>query len=228
MIATKFIAARALYTMAIAVLWGIFSLQASAQQLYRIVGPDGKVTFSDTPPAAAANAKVTAGRGGRVPADNSDANAILPVELRGVANKYPVTLYTSQDCGPCASGRSMLQARGIPFTEKTVNSQQDVEAFQRLSGDNSLPMASIGSQQLKGYSDQEWSQYLDAAGYPKTSQLPANFRSPAASPMVARVTVPAAGAAAGPETAAARAGAVAPAPAPAAAPAPANPAGIKF
>ena len=221
MIATKFIATRALFTLATAVLLGIFSLQASAQQMYRIVGPDGKVTYSDTPPAAAANAKVTAGRGGRVPGDNSDANASLPVELRSVANKYPVTLYTSQDCVPCASGRSMLQARGIPFTEKTVSSQQDVEAFQRLSSDNSLPMITIGSQQLKGYSDQEWSQYLDAAGYPKTSQLPSNFRSPSASPMVARVETPAATAKS--EAPAARAPTLAPAP-----PAPANPAGIKF
>ena len=57
MIATKFIATRALFTLATAVLLGIFSLQASAQQMYRIVGPDGKVTYSDTPPAAAANAK---------------------------------------------------------------------------------------------------------------------------------------------------------------------------
>ncbi len=219
MTATKFIAAHALSTLAIAVLWGTFSFQAGAQQMYRIVGPDGKVTFSDTPPAAAANAKVTAGRGGRVPGDDAGGSASLPLELRSAASKYPVTLYTSKECAPCNSGRSMLQARGIPFTEKTVETTQDVDAFKRLSGENSLPMATVGGQQLKGYSDQEWGQYLDAAGYPKTSLLPANYRRPAPSPLVAVVEAPVA-AAPKPEAPAPRAAAPAPAPA--------NPAGIKF
>jgi hypothetical protein len=42
----------------------------------------------------------------------------------------------------------------------------------------------IGSQQIKGFSDSEWTQFLDAAGYPKTSVLPGNYRNAAASPLV--------------------------------------------
>jgi hypothetical protein len=49
-------------------------------------------------------------------------------------------------------------------------------ALQRLSSQNSLPLLTIGTQQLKGFGDTEWSQYLDAAGYPKSnSQLPAGY-----------------------------------------------------
>jgi glutaredoxin len=197
---------------------GAFSVNVQAQQLYRIVGPDGKVTFSDQPPPAASNAKVTAGRGGKFAADGPTGNASLPSELRAVTTRYPVTLYTSKDCGPCVNARNMLSNRGVPFAEKLIESNQDIEALQRLSGENSLPFATIGGQQLKGYSDQEWSQYLDAAGYPKTSVLPANFRNPAPTPMVAR---------AAPTPAAAPEAAPAPRAA-APAPAPANPAGIKF
>jgi glutaredoxin len=200
-----------------ALVLGTFSVSLQAQQLYRIVGPDGKVTFSDQPPPAAANAKVTTGRGGKFTADGPTGNASLPTELRSATTRYPVTLYTSKDCGPCGTARAMLNRRGVPFAEKLIESNQDIESLQRLSGDSSLPFATIGGQQLKGYSDQEWSQYLDAAGYPKASALPANYRNPAPTPMVARA-----------------------APAPAAAPAtepvqaapvaaePANPAGIKF
>ncbi len=210
----KSIAACALSVMAL----GAFSCNVQAQQLYRIVGPDGKVTFSDQPPPAASNAKVTAGRGGKFAADGPTGNTTLPSELRAVATRYPVTLYTSKDCGPCGNARNMLSTRGVPFSEKIIESNQDIEALQRLSGENSLPFATIGGQQLKGYSDQEWSQYLDAAGYPKTSVLPANFRNPAPTPMVARAAVAPTPA---PEAApAARAAAPAPAPS--------NPAGIKF
>lgn len=215
--ATKFIAACAINTMASAVLLGIFTLQAGAQQMYRIVGPDGKVTFSDTPPPASAKGKVTTGRAGQLPGDAAASTGNMPLELRTVVTKYPVTLYTSKGCVPCNVGRNMLQTRGIPFNEKTVDTQLDAEAFKRLSGENSLPMAVVGNQQLKGYSDQEWGQYLDAAGYPKTSVLPNNYRRPAPSPMVMVVEAPAA-----PKVEAPVPSAAAPAPAPA------NPAGIKF
>ena len=152
---------------------------ASAQGVYRIVGPDGKVTYSDQPPPAASSARPVAGTA----AAGSTAPA-LPTELRQAAGRYPVTLYTGADCSPCDSGRNFLSTRGIPFAEKTVNSSDDVAAFKRLSGATSLPLLTVGGQQLKGYSATEWGQYLDAAGYPKKSVLPPSYRREAATPLV--------------------------------------------
>jgi glutaredoxin len=192
-----------------------FSSQISAQQLYRIVGPDGRVTFSDQPPPPSSNAKVTTGRGGSFA--ESAGGAALPFELRSVAQRFPVTLYTSKDCAPCNAGRNMLSSRGIPFSERTVENNEDIDALRRLAGEVSLPLATVGGQQMKGYSESEWTQFLDAAGYPKTSQLPTGYRNPAPSPLVARAA-----------PAAAPATAAAPAPASVAAPAPSNPAGIRF
>ena len=151
-----------------------------AQTIYRVVGADGRVTFSDKLPVATDNATVL-GAGGRALAVTAVA---LPVELRQVAGKYPVTLYTSSNCAPCNSGRELLTGRGIPFAEKTVSSADDSDALQRISGGTSLPFLTIGSQQIKGYSDAEWTQFLDAAGYPKTSVLPASYRAPPATPLV--------------------------------------------
>ncbi len=194
-----------------------FSSQVAAQQLYRIVGADGRVTFSDQPPPPSANAKFTTGRGGSFA--ETAAGASLPFELRSVAQRFPVTLYTSKDCSSCDAGRNMLRNRGIPFTERTIEGNEDLEALKRLTGDTNLPVASVGGQQMKGFSDTEWTQFLDVAGYPKVSQLPATYRNPVPAPLVARVT---------PAAAPAPAPAAAAAPAPAPAPAPANPAGIRF
>ena len=105
----------------------------SAQGVYRIVGPDGKVTYSDQPPPPAANARPV----GTAPVASS--SGALPLELRNAASRYPVTLYAGNDCSPCDKGRSFLAARGIPFNEKTVNSNDDIAAFKRLSGATSLP-----------------------------------------------------------------------------------------
>ena len=214
--ARKFVfSAATLAVFAIAALWST----ASQAQVYRIVGADGKVTFSDKPP-------VTEGTPRAGTANSSGAgggSAALPYELRQVASKYPVTLYVGDNCGPCGAGRSMLTSRGIPFAEKTVSSNEDAQALQRLSGDRSLPFMTIGSQQLKGFSDSEWTQFLDAAGYPSSSTLPASYRQSAATPLVAISAAPAPAVAAVP---AARPAAPAPAPRPA--PNNDNPAGIKF
>jgi glutaredoxin len=198
---------------------GFFSPLSQAQQVYRIVGPDGKVTFSDQPPPAASSGKVSAANtsGGA-----AAASAGLPFELRQIASRFPVTLYSGDNCGPCGAARALLTNRGIPFVERTVTTNEDIKALQRLSGDAGLPFATIGGQQLKGFSDVEWTQFLNAAGYPATSALPASYRPPAPSPLVTVAAPPAAanGAAAGRPAAA---------PAPAAPPPAAdNPAGIKF
>ena len=80
-----------------------------AQGVYRIVGPDGKVTFSDRPPADAnAQPARTANEAPVV------ANGALPYELRQIANRFPVTIYTGNDCPPCTSARNLLSSRGVP------------------------------------------------------------------------------------------------------------------
>ena len=198
----------------------LFSPLSQAQQVYRIIGPDGKVTFSDQPPPQAAPGRVSTANSAAVGASA----ASLPFELRQVTAKYPVTLYTSENCGiGCTNGRSMLVTRGVPFTEKLIVSREDAQALQRLSGGATIPLLTIGSQQIKGYSDTEWTQYLNAAGYPQTSVLPSNYRPPAPTPMVAAAPAIPPGEANG----AARP-AVAPPPPIAPPPQADNPAGIKF
>ncbi|BEP54396.1 hypothetical protein GmRootV118_16400 [Variovorax sp. V118] len=192
-----------------------------AQAVYRQVDKNGKVTFSDQPPVV-----TNAPTGGPQPAGvNAPTNSGLPYELRQVAQRYPVTLYSGEGCSPCNEARTLLTTRGIPFEERTIKSNEDVDALQRLSGQNALPLLTVGSQQLKGFSDVEWSRYLDAAGYPKSNSLPPGYRPPAARPLVAQQ----APAAAAPRATDTPLQPPNPAPAPPSnAPGPNNPAGIKF
>lgn len=191
---------------------------AQAQTIYRIVGPDGKVTFSDKPPVAEQGKVTATGAGAR----NSAASGNLPFELKQVVGKYPVTLYTAPKCAPCDAGRNLLNGRGIPFSERTVISNEDIDFLQRLADTNSLPVMTVGGQKLKGYSDSEWIRYLDAAGYPATSVLPTGYKNPAPAPAVAIKPKE------DPKPAEKPAPAEAPAPLAPAGPTPTNPAGITF
>lgn len=171
---------------ALATLLALTVPQVQAQAVFRIVAPDGRVTFSDKPPAPSDKAtKLDAsGRAGVA------AGAELPFELRQIANRYPVTLYSGEGCEPCNNGRLLLTSRGIPFTERTVITPQDGEALQKLSGEASLPFLTIGGQRLRGFQSSEWGQFLDAAGYPPTSMLSGSYRNPKPTPL-APVTKPA-------------------------------------
>ncbi len=162
---------------------------APAQTVYRIVGPDGKVTFSDKAPVDD-KSKVTTAGGGAANA-GAGANPSLPFELRQVIQKYPVVLYTGANCPPCDGGRSLLSSRGIPFSERTITTKEDHDQLRRMAGDTSLPYLTIGAQRLRGLSDVEWNQYLDAAGYPKSSVLPASYKNPEPAPLVALQKAPA-------------------------------------
>ncbi len=203
---------------ALGLVLGLVSVSALAQGVYRIVGPDGRVSYSDQPPPAANARPVAPGAAGAT----GSANAQLPFELRQVVSRFPVVLYTSPECAPCNSGRNLLNARGIPYSEKTITTFEDAEALKRLSGQGSLPFVTIGGQQIKGYSDAEWTQFLDAAGYPKQSALPTAYRRAAPTPLVAVAP------AAAPAPANTAQSQPAEAPAPSVAPPVTNPAGIRF
>ena len=142
-------------------------------QLYKSVGPDGRVTYSDTPPAAARQLET------RPLPSGAASGAALPYELAQVAKAQPVTLFSADKCAPCDAARSFLAARGVPYAEKTVASNDDIAALRAAGGDAQLPLLTIGRSKEKGFEEGAWNTALTAAGYPKSSQLPASWRNPA-------------------------------------------------
>ena len=167
--------------------------------VYRVVDGKGRVTFTDRVPNDP-SIKVTNGTGRALSTDAStDTSGLdkLSPELRAIASRFPVTLYTGPNCGPCQLSRSTLNARGIPFTEKTVANQQDVASLLRVTGDTTLPIMTVGGQRIRGFVEEEYAQFLDAAEYPAKSALPPGYRNPPATPLVAATSAAAAGGADG-------------------------------
>lgn len=153
-----------------------------AAALYKIVQPDGSITYTDRPPPDTTGRVITLGRS----AQPQSSEAALPTELRQVSQRYPVVLYTAPDCAPCAAGRRLLQQRGVPYTERIIASEDDAVALERAVGGRTVPALAIGSQPLRGLSETDWTAFLDAAGYPRESRLPPGWQPPAATPLVER------------------------------------------
>lgn len=181
-----------------------------AMAQYKVVNPDGSVSYTDRPPVTS-NVRITplSRTGAQAPAGPDMA---LPSELRAAVQRHPVTLYTTAECGPCDSGRRQLQQRGVPYSEKRIVTEDDAAALQRLVGGRTVPALTIGAQPLRGWSEADWGSYLDAAGYPRESKLPKGWPVAEATPLVERA------AASGAPAAAPAARPPAPAPAPVAAP----------
>ena len=155
---------------------------AASYALYKVVGPDGKVTYTDRPPATATGDKITSLSG----SGSTVVDAQFPLELRQAAARYPVTLYTTNECPPCDTARRMLRQRGVPYAEKLLLNNDDGEALLRLSGGREAPTLTIGAQALRGLSSDVWNSYLDLAGYPRESRLPASYQYPAPTPLTER------------------------------------------
>lgn len=165
------------------------TLCGSAFAQFKVIGPDGKVTYTDRPPA---EGKLTQVR----PSTGGSTDATLPFALRGVAERFPVTLYTAGDCGEaCATARNLLRQRGIPYRERTIDTDEDRQAWQQLNLGAMVPVVRVGGQVHAGFNESEWTNTLTLAGYPLKSALPANYKMAAAAPLGDRKPAPAATAA---------------------------------
>jgi glutaredoxin len=135
---------------------------AQAGELYRWVDRDGKVHYGDMPQPGTEDLEQL--KLGKEPAPDES----LPYETQRAMQNFPVTLYAFPDCGQaCQKARDFLNKRGIPFTEKSLLSQEDIDTFRKASGDSQLPAATVGKTWLKGFQEEQWNSELDFAGYPK-------------------------------------------------------------
>jgi glutaredoxin len=154
-------------------------LAGNAQaQLYRSIDKDGNVHYSDTPlPGSEDVAEVKVDK---VPVSDES----LPYETRRAKENFPVTLYGFPDCGSaCKLARDYLNKRGIPYSEKSLTKQEDIDAFRKESGDSQLPAMSVGKTWVKGFLEERWAKELDIAGYPKAAGArPPKVEPPAAIP----------------------------------------------
>jgi glutaredoxin len=151
----------------VAVLLALGIGAAQAQNIYRWVDRDGSIHYSDLLPPADARNEEQKNLG-----DNVIQSDTLPYAVRNAVENFPVTLYSSRDCGePCSAGRDLLTQRKVPFSESDVQTKADAEALKAATGRPQplVPSLIVGRQSAVGFQEATWNALLDAAGYPKAA-----------------------------------------------------------
>ena len=166
--------------------WASLLAGVQADELFRWVDNAGKVHYGDTRPADATDVEK------KKLSIEPELNADLPYETRRAQQNFPVTLYTGKGCSDlCDQAHSLLNKRGIPFSEKLLQTKEDVDAFKQLSGiDGIIPSLAVGKNFLKGFLESQWNSELDIAGYPKTASYRQRI-TPLPPPTPAPLTPPA-------------------------------------
>ena len=137
-------------------------------QASRWVDKEGRVHYTDAPPPPDASEVQKKNLRGGSGVDTSS----LPYATQVAASNFPVTLYTTPDCGaPCDQARALLVKRVVPFKEISVASQKDLDEVKKLSGSTNFPLLVVGTQKQSGFRDDLLNGLLDTAGYP-SSGLP--------------------------------------------------------
>ena len=143
---------------------GLVATPAVAE-LYKWIGADGKINYSDTPPPANAKKVEKKRLNDRVSEGDS-----LGFASQNAMKKYPVSLFAT-DCGePCDKARALLAKRGVPHSSKNPEKNlAEGKELNKLVGALEVPTLQVGKNGIKGFNESAWHAALDAAGYPKSA-----------------------------------------------------------
>lgn len=123
----------------------------------------GKTVISDSPPPGRTKSVTKAG-------GNEEAGDSLPFAVKRAMEAFPVTLYSAAECtNDCKLARDLLNSRGVPFTEKAVQTQAEIDELKQLIGEAAVPALKVGKQSFRGFDAAAYGNLLDLAGYPKTA-----------------------------------------------------------
>jgi glutaredoxin len=146
-------------------------------QVFRWVDAKGVTHFSDQPPPPDVKEVSIRSLNG-----NAATGGDVPYEVAQAMRSAPVTLYTTASCAPCDQARALLQARGVPYTEKSVNGPDDEAQMRAAGGADALPFILVGGNKLSGFEPGALNAALSAASYPAKRQLSNSFRFASATP----------------------------------------------
>lgn len=136
------------------------SMSFGGETLYKSVGPDGKVDYSDRPPPDGNIEKTM------------QFNNLPSSEVPGLSSSYieqlrrfkasqaksavppspDVVLYAASWCGYCRQARSYLAKKGIAYREIDIDTNSGKEAFALTSGGGGVPLLVASGKRVQGYS----------------------------------------------------------------------------
>ena len=108
-------------------------------QMYKVVGVDGKVTYTDRPTAG--SGKVAAVQGAVSTGDAPGGDAV----------RKRVVMYATAWCPACKAARNYMNSQGIAFTEYDVEKDGNRRKEYQSLGGRGVPLIVVGNQTMTGF-----------------------------------------------------------------------------
>ncbi len=152
---------------------------ASTQTLYKTVGTDGKVDYSDKPPTEGRVEKT-------MQFENLPSSAVPDLshtyveqlkrmkasQAASAVSAAPATpnvvLYAASWCGYCRGARSFLMKKGIAYQEIDIDTERGRESFAKASGGSGgIPLLLSANRRIQGYSFRSYEAFFAALHPPR-------------------------------------------------------------
>jgi glutaredoxin len=145
----------------IALLFGfgvLFSITSPAQSLYKSVGPDGKITYSDRPPPEGRVEKTM--RFNNLPGSTLTALAADRIEQlrqqkagqQAAIQQGQTVIYTTSWCGYCKKAKAYLASKGISYQELDIETEPGLAAYAQAGGGGGVPLLLHRGERVQGFS----------------------------------------------------------------------------
>ena len=150
----------------------IVAATAQAETLYKVVGADGKVTYTDQPPAD--RKSTTALQFADAPTTKLPASVLkYQAELaKSMQNRLAqakkmdttgtTTLFSAVWCGYCTGAKAYLQARRIPYREFDIDTPDGGRAYFEAGGQRGVPLILADGKRLSGFSSTAYDYFFSA------------------------------------------------------------------
>lgn len=145
----------------VALTFAAVAFVAGAETVYKRIGPDGEIIYSDKPPAGAERSQTLEFR-------NLPSSPLPPEVLRFreqleksaqgriAAARAPraseVQLFTAKWCGHCKRAKAHLAASQVSYSEYDIEDIDGMRAFIAAGGRGGVPLLISGPHRLQGYS----------------------------------------------------------------------------
>ena len=157
-----------------------FTSLVCAQTLYKSIGSDGRVVYSDKPPIEGKLAKTLKAEdlpNTALPAGydaelqrmrqslnlkgTKTANASTPTSATASASANPV-LFTAVWCGYCKQAKAYLTSKGVQYDSIDIDTASGKSAFAATGGSGGIPLLVASGKQLRGFSAQAYDKFFVA------------------------------------------------------------------
>jgi len=137
----------------------LYPASGARGEIYKWVDAEGKVQFSDQPPAQTESEEI------RLAPINTyrgvDVEEYQTPDTNGQRGRRPkqVVMYSAPWCGICTRARRFFQAEGIPFQERDIeNSRSARREWERMNA-SGVPVILVGGKRMNGFSEDQFQDF---------------------------------------------------------------------